>query len=86
MSSMSKIKSSSSSFVNLRCLKKSKVLAIKKLSIVLLIELDNHNNLVDVNNLLKRRSVRIKEVHQNIQLKYMEFLCRKNPDNNIILK
>lgn len=44
-------------FVNFRCLKKLKVLVIKKLLIVLLIELDNYNNLVDVNNLFKRRFV-----------------------------
>lgn len=50
-------------FVNFRCLKKLKVLVIKKLLIVLLIELDNYNKLVDVNNLFKRRFVRIKEVY-----------------------
>lgn len=44
-------------FVNFRCLKKLKVLVIKKLLIVLLIELNNYNNLVDVNNLFKRRFV-----------------------------
>lgn len=44
-------------FVNFRCLKKLKVLVIKNLLIVLLIELDNYDNFVDVNNLFKRSFV-----------------------------